>query len=335
MIGKTERGSAADKHTDPRHKTEAKYLFKSKQRGIESQLATPFIHILSEYIAHLRHERHVASNTIKTYRLFLLEFVKYLRTKQLELGNIDHRDLRSYMVMLGHKGNGGNSVGTKLSCIRAFLEFCTKKKYIEYNPAQVLTAPKFNQPLPSFLTAPQAEEFLMAPIIALRDLAILDVLYSTAIRVSELTNLDLGGMDWKQRIILVLGKGSKERLCPYGKKTESSLACYLQVRRHLLKQYPGEPALFLNSRGGRLSSRDVERLFKKYGVVSDVKTSKPITPHSLRHSCASVLLNKGADLKAIQTLLGHESLGTTEKYVHISPNELIETYKRANLGGDR
>ena len=334
MIDKKE-GSVARKQTDPKHKAEAKHLFKSRQKGIESQLATPLLHILSEYIAHLKHERHVAPNTIKTYRMFLLEFVKYLRTKQLELGNIDHRDIRGYMAMLGHKGNGNHSITTKIACIRSLLRYCVKKGYIEYNPADVLTAPKFNCPLPSFLTEPEAEEFLVAPILALRDMAILDILFSTAVRVSELTGISLGDIDFKQRVIKVLGKGSKERLVPYGQKTERTLACYLQVRRHLLKQYPGEKALFLNYKGERISNRQVQKLFTKYNLVSDIDKPKPITPHSLRHSCASVLLNRGADLRSIQTLLGHESLATTERYTHISPKELIETYRRANLGGDR
>ena len=336
MIGKTEKGPAADKQTDPKHKAEAKHVTKPKQRGIESQVVTPLVHLLSEYIAHLRHERNVAPNTIKTYRLFLLEFIKYLRVKQLELRKIDHRNIRGYMVMLGHKGNGNNSIGTKTSCIRAFLGFCVRKKHIEYNPAEVLSTPKFNRVLPTFLTEPEAEEFLMAPILALRDMAILDLFYSTGIRLSELTGISLNGdIDWKERIVRIFGKGRKERLVPFGQKTWRSLTRYLQVRKRLLDQYPGEQALFLNSRGGRISNKDIERLFKKYNLVSDVKKSKAITPHSLRHSCASVLLNKGCGIREIQELLGHESLGTTEKYVHVSPGELIETYKRANLRPDR
>lgn len=339
MIGKKE-GSAARKHTDPKHKAEAKHLLHSKQKelnpqGVKRGMATPLVHILSEYIAHLRHERHVALNTIKAYRLFLLEFVKYLRIKQLELADIDHRNIRGYMVMLGHKGNGGNSIRAKKACVRTFLRWCERKEYIEYNPADVVATPKFNRPLPSFLTEPEAEEFLMTPILALRDLAILDVLFSTGIRLAELTGISLSDMNWEQRIIKVLGKGSKERLVPYGRKTEGSLARYLQVRGRLTEKNPGEKALFLSFAGERISSRQVSRLFSKYNLVSDIDKPKPITPHSLRHSCASILLNRGADLRSIQTLLGHESLATTEKYTHISSKELIETYRRADLRGDR
>ncbi len=334
MTGKR-KGSDPVKKPDPQRKRKAKRQLESKQEKPKSQLATPFLHIFSEYIAHLKHERHVTSNTIKTYRLFLLEFVKYLRIRQLELDDIDHRDIRGYMAMLGHKGNGNHSIATKIACIRSLLRYCVKKEYIEYNPAEVLTAPKFNQPLPTFLTEPEADEFLMAPILALRDMAILDLFYSTGIRLSELVGISLGDMDWKQRLVKVFGKGRKERLTPFGQKTESTLARYLQVRRHLLKQYPGEKALFLNYKGERISSRQVQKLFTKYNLVSDVEKSKPITPHSLRHSCASVLLSSGCGIREIQELLGHESLATTEKYVHISPKELIETYRRAGLRADK
>lgn len=297
--------------------------------------ATPLLHLLSEYIAHLRHERHVALNTIKAYRLFLLEFVKYLRKKQLELKDIDHRNIRGYVVMLQEKGNGGNSIRAKVACIRTFLKWCERKEYIEYNPADVVATPKFNRPLPSFLTEPEAEEFLMTPVLALRDLAILDVLFSTGIRLAELTGISLGDINWEKRIIKVFGKGSKERLVPYGRKTEKSLAHYLQVRRRLTEKNPEEKALFLSFAGERISSRQVSKLFSKYDLVSDVEKSKPITAHSMRHSCASILLNNGCGLREIQELLGHESLGTTQKYTHVAPAELIETYRRANLRDDK
>jgi len=288
-----------------------------------------------EYLTHLEHERSMSPNTIKTYEFFLTEFAKFTEQKNLKLEDIDYKDIRSYMVMLQQKGNGKNSILTKIACVRSFLRYCVKKRYIEDNPAAVLITPKLERPLPSFLTEPEAEEFLKTPILALRDLAILDVFFSTGIRLSELTGISLGDIDWEQRLFRIFGKGSKERLVPYGEKTEGSLACYLQVRTRLIEKNPEEKALFINYKGERISGRQIERLFEKYNVVSDVEKSKPITPHSLRHSCASVLLNNGCGIREIQVLLGHESLATTEKYTHISPRELIETYKRANLRGDK
>ena len=295
-------------------------------------MKTEYLRILSEYMAHLEHERHVALNTTLAYRLFLLDFVRYLRKNQLELDGVDHRDIRGYMRILRDKGNSKNSVATKIACIRTFLRWCEARQYIEYNPANVLTAPRLNSPLPSFLTQPEAEEFLLAPILALRDMAILDVFYSTGIRLSELTGISLGDINWTERLIRVTGKGSKERLVLYGKKTEQSLARYLQVRGRLAEKNPEEKALFLNTLGERLSSRQIQLLFTKYNIVTDVEKSKPITPHSLRHSCASVLLDKGCGLREIQTLLRHESLSTTQKYTHVSPTQLIETYKKSGLG---
>jgi len=174
----------------------------------------------------------------------------------------------------------------------------------------------------------------MSPILALRDLAILDVLFSTGIRLNELTSINLNDIDWEQRLLRVFGKGGKERVVPYGKETEKSLTCYLQVRIRLIEKNPKEEALFINYRSERLSNKGIERLLTKYNLISDIDKSKPITPHSLRHSCASILLNRGCNIRAIQTLLGHESLATTQRYTHVSPQKLIDVYRRTNLRGN-
>jgi len=296
-------------------------------------MATLFIRILGEYIAHLRHERNVAQNTIRAYRLFLSEFIKYLRIKQLELESIDHRDIRGYMSMLREKGNRKNSITTKTACIRSFLRWCERKGYIEFNPAEVIATPRFSRKLPTFLTQPESEQLLPTPILAMRDLLIFELLYSTGLRVSELVGISLIDIDFEGKIIKVLGKGGKERLVLYGKKAEERLNLYLKFRPLLIKDNPEEDALFLNYKGEPLSTRQIQRIFAKYYRISELDKSSPVTPHAMRHSFASTLLSRGADLRTIQVLLGHENLATTSLYLHTNSQELIQTYGKANLRG--
>lgn len=297
-------------------------------------MATSFLYILSEYMAHLEHERHVAQMTIVTYRLFLSEFIKYLRKNQLELESIDHRNIRGYMAMLKEGGNSKNSLSTKIACVRSFLRWCEKKGYIEFNPAQVISSPKFSRKLPSFLTEIEAEQFLPTPILAIRDLMIFELLYSTGLRVSELVGISLTDIDVEGKIIKVTGKGGRERLILYGKKAQERLNLYLKFRKILMKENTEEDALILNYKGERISTRQIQRIFVKYRRISELDKSKPVTPHAMRHSFASTLLSRGANLRVIQELLGHKNLNTTALYLHTNSKELIEVYRKANLRGD-
>lgn len=283
---------------------------------------------IREYLAHLEHERNMSPNTIKTYELFLTAFAKFIKEKRsFELEDIDHRDIRAFLAELKAKGNSKSSLATKLGAISSFLKYCEKRKYIEYNPASVMSSPKFERPLPSFLTETETEKFLPTPILALRDIAILEILFSCGVRVAELVAIDIDDIDYEQRVIRIYGKGRKERFVRYGGKGEQNLKNYFFVRPALLGENPEEKALFLNYKGERISTRVPERICEKSSLYLELE--KPITPHSLRHSFASQLLNKGMDIRVIQELLGHENLATTERYTHVSPNQLIESYKKA------
>jgi len=206
------------------------------------------------------------------------------------------------------------------------------KRWIEDNPAKVVATPKQEKHIPSFLSEDEMENFLDLPrsdnVLDLRNKAILELLYATGVRVSELIGVNLEDVSFEERLIRVKGKGKKERLLPYGRKAGESLVKYLQARPTINKGRIEEKVLFLNYRGQRLSARSVERIIDKYILLSALKRN--ISPHSLRHSFASHLLSRGADLRVIQELLGHESLATTQKYTHLDLSQLRKVYRKSH-----
>jgi len=292
---------------------------------------------LNEFILYLKHEKKYSFNTVKTYRIYLNIFFNYLKAKKLNLEDLDHRNIRAFLSAIHNnklkknQNKKNSSMALIISIIRSFFKFCVKRKYLSDNPAAVLATPKFSRPLPKFLSEKEAEKFCQLPALVLRDKAILEVLYGTGIRISELTGINIDDIDFETKIIRILGKGNKERLVFYGKEAARSLSFYLNVRPLLMrsgpKAGPEEATLFLNYKGQKLSSRQLERIVKKYLFISEL--NKEITPHSLRHSFASHLLSRGCGLREIQEFLGHKSLATTEKYVHVNVGQLIETYKKA------
>jgi integrase/recombinase XerC len=216
--------------------------------------------------------------------------------------------------------------------MRSFYDFCLKRKWIGENPAKVLATPRQDKNVPSFLSEDEMAEFLDLPSsdepLDLRDRAALELLYASGIRVGELVAIDLVDVGFDERLVRVKGKGKKERLVPFGKKAEVSLRTYLRARPDLLKERLGQNAFFLNYKGGRLTSRSVERIVGKY--IRRTAVSRKISPHSLRHSFASHLLSRGADLRVIQELLGHASLATTQKYTHLDLKQLLDVYKKSH-----
>ena len=290
---------------------------------------------LDDFLLYLEHERNFSTNTIKTYRIYLNIFFDYLEEKKLDLKEIDHRDIRNFLGSIQDnklkKGQDKrpSSLALIVSMIRSFFKFCMMRKYVEDNPALIISRPKFNGPLPKFFSEEEGEKFCQLPLLILRDRTILEVFYSTGIRVAELTKIKIEDLDFEGKIIRIKGKGKKERLALFGKKAKTILNYYLQIRPLLMRTGSKESSLFLNYRGGKLSEKQVQRIVEKYWMVSEL--SKKITPHSFRHSFATQLLNRGADLRAIQELLGHESLATTEKYLHVDISHLIEVYRKAQL----
>jgi len=287
---------------------------------------------LSQFLTSLKHEKNASPHTISSYRRDLLQLAVFLEERKVKLKEVDNIVLRGFLAVLQEKKNKKSTIARKLASIRTFFQFCIKMKWLEDNPAKVVATPKQERHVPSFLSEDEMAEFLDIPDsrqpLDLRDKCLLELLYATGIRVSELVGINLEDVDFTERLIRIRGKGKKERLVPFGKKAEDSLASYIRARRELLKGEGDDAALFLNYRGERLTSRSVERIVDKYIRITALQ--RKISPHSLRHSFASHLLSRGADLRVIQELLGHESLATTQKYTHLDLKQLLDVYKKSH-----
>lgn len=286
---------------------------------------------VKEFLRYLEIERNFSYHTLRAYKADLEDFLHFLDKEGIDsLDKISTQHIRSYLVSL-MQAFRRRTVNRKLSSLRSFFKFLFKKGYIKKHPAEAIFSPKLEKDLPHFLTVDETFRLLEAPQgntpLARRDRAILELLYATGMRVSELAGLDLGQVDLKQGFIRVYGKGRKERLAFIGEKAKEALQAYLKARSRLAHTLK-EQALFLNARGGRLSPRSIERIVKKYGQLSGMY--KNIYPHMLRHSFATHLLNQGADLRAVQELLGHVSLSTTQKYTHITVEKLMEIYDKTH-----
>lgn len=287
--------------------------------------------LLEAFLEHLSYERGSSDHTIRSYRVDLDDFLGFLEEKGLPLApeGLDHLHLRLYLGQLARRGLKRSSISRRLSAIRSFFRYLKREGLIKCNPARLVSTPKFTKGLPRWLTVEEAFSLVEAPpqvdAKGIRDRAILELLYSSGLRVGELVGLDLGDVDLQEGLVRVLGKGGKERLIPVGSKACEALRLYLKVRGEF---GPKEDALFLNRWGRRLSARSVGKIVKEYALRGGVL--KPVTPHLLRHTFATHMLDGGADLRAIQELLGHARLSTTQRYTHVSLSTLMEVYDRAH-----
>ncbi len=248
----------------------------------------------------------------------------------MAIQKVDRLILRKYLSFL-HRKNKKTSIARKLSTLRSFFKYLMRQEVISTNPAKPISTPRMEKLLPTVLTVDEAFRLVESPLwerksreAELRDRALLELLYSSGIRVSELVGLNLGRVDLDLEIIKVMGKGRKERIVPIGAKAITALKAYLDVRPIREDESP----LFVNLRGGRLTSRSVARVIKKYARKSGI--FRKISPHSLRHTFATHLLDAGADLREIQEMLGHVSLSTTQRYTHLTVGKLMEVYDKAH-----
>lgn len=287
---------------------------------------------LGEFLDYLRHERNASSHTISAYRIDLTQLADYLDARKIRLRQVDNLLLRGFFLDLHSKSLSKTSSARKLAAIRSFFQFCLKRRILDDNPAKVVARPKLDKHVPGFLSEDEMGAFLDLPDenekLGPRDRAILELFYATGIRVSELVGTDLPDLSLSERMIRVRGKGKKERIVPFGRKAADSLVAYMPTRTALLGRRWEEPALFLNYQGTRITSRSIERLVAKY--IRRTSVRRRISPHSLRHSFASHLLGRGADLRVIQELLGHESLATTQKYTHVDLPRLLDIYRKSH-----
>ena len=287
---------------------------------------------ISEFLSFLKHERNASPHTLAGYERDLRQVAAYLKEREVRWDKAGNVLLRGFLAELHEKKRKKSTVGRKLAALRSFYDFCVRKKWISENPAKVLATPRQDKKVPSFLSEDEAAALLDLPRTAgpldLRDKAILELFYATGIRVSELVGIETGDVHFGERLVRVRGKGKKERIVPFGRKAQEALEAYLRARPPLAGQAGAEAAVFLNYRGGRLTPRSVERMVRK--CIRRTAVARKISPHSLRHSFATHLLGRGADLRVIQELLGHSSLATTQKYTHVDLKQLLEVYKKSH-----
>jgi integrase/recombinase XerC len=308
---------------------------------------------IQEYLEYLKAERDASAHTLRNYRVDLTQFLAYLREREGEgrgpaPAEVDHLAIRGFMARLHGARLARTSVARKLATLRSFFRFLCRQGRLAANPAEMVQSPRLPVRTAPHLTVDEVFQLLAAPdrltsaekakstkmvgALRARDRAILELFYASGLRIGELVGLDLANVDHGEGFARVRGKGGKERIVPVGRKALEALRVYLEVRGTIHPQGVtgprGAEALFLNHRGGRISTRGVSRIVLTHLLRSGL--GKKITPHGLRHSFATHLLDAGADLRAIQELLGHARLSTTQRYTHVGLDKVLEVYDRAH-----
>lgn len=294
-----------------------------------------FSEAVDKFLDYLKAERGASEHTLRAYASDLAQLGDFLQSRNMtgkvKIDDVDVSSMQAWLeVQSDSKGNVASSIARKISATRSFWRFLLRKELIDVSPAEMLVSPKVPRPLTNFLMVDDVFQLLESSSpdssLGVRDMAMWETAYGSGLRVSELVGLDKGDVDMDEDWVRVTGKGSKERVVPLGSKAKASLKRYL-VRRLELVSEPTD-ALFLNFRGGRLTARSVRRLLKQHLIKAGLDPE--VTPHGLRHSFATHLLDSGADLRSIQEMLGHSSLSTTQRYTHVSLQKVVEAYDSAH-----
>lgn len=282
---------------------------------------------INKFLTYLEIEKNASAHTLLNYHLDLKQLRKFLSEKDVQ--KVERLDIRKFLADLKGKNLKKRSLARKLSTVRSFFKFLLREGYLNANPAGGLSSPKLEKKLPIFLDEGKVARLLDSPdkksFLELRDRAILETLYSTGMRLSELVGLNIGRVDFIGGIVKVYGKGKKERLIPIGDKALRAIREYLDKQPEAKQD---TRALFLNKNNRRLTDRGVQSLVNKY--IQRISLKENISPHTLRHSFATHLLDRGADLRSVQELLGHASLSTTQIYTHITTEHLKSVYNKAH-----
>lgn len=280
---------------------------------------------LAAFLRHLSEVRNLSPNTLRSYQSDLEQFAAFLGERDIAV--VDHQDLRQFLGLLLGREQKKSSIARKLSAVRAFFKHLHREGVVPHNPARLVATPKQEKRLPAVLTVDDAFRMLGTPGMdgtrRLRDRAVLETLYSTGIRASELTGIDLADIDRQDRLIRIRGKGRKERIIPLGQKALDAIDAWCAAR-----SAPNADAVFTNPSGKRLTPRSVQRIVEIYRNALGL--AQKASPHTFRHSFATHLLESGADLRSIQELLGHASLSTTQRYTHLNLDALMDAYDRAH-----
>lgn len=280
---------------------------------------------LENYLNYLEYQKNYSQDTINSYRIDIVEFFEYLNQESIKVEDVDYDVVRLWLMFLNDKKNKSSTVSRKISSMRGFYRYLINNKVIENNPFSLVTLPKKERKLPRFFYYNELEELFQVPklntSLGQRDRLILEMLYATGVRVSELVNIKLDDISGEE--IRILGKGNKERIVQFGDYAESILELYLNEGYKKLNSKKSE-YLFLNNRGEQLTTRGVRYILDN--IINKTSIDKKISPHMIRHSFATHLLNEGCDLLTVQELLGHESLTATSIYTHITNDRLKEVY---------
>lgn len=290
---------------------------------------------INQFVTYLKVERNYSQHTADGYRRDLSDFASFLKGDNNDLPNIediDHLMIRSYLANLQERQLARSTVIRRLSSIRSFYKYLCRRGYLETDPTSTLSSPKIKRKLPEFLEISEMEALLSAPdlsnVVGLRDKAILELLYSTGMRISELLSLDLPDIDRINAIVKVRGKGKKERIIPIGSHAINALNNYLEKRSEFTKGNSTQ-AVFLSERGSRIpDAKSIRRRIDRYAQAIGIR--KKISPHTLRHTFATHLINAGADLRTVQEMLGHTNLATTQIYTHVTSDRLKKVYEKAH-----
>ena len=298
---------------------------------------------LDDFLKHLKYERNLSEHTLRNYESDMVQFYDYIapldkndERREVPIRSIDNLTIREYMATLYEKKKKKSSIHRKVATLRTFFRFLCREEILDNNPAMLVSSPRVDRKLPNHLSIEQMVRFIETPetdtVLGKRDRAILELLYASGLRVSELVGLNLLDIDFANQTLRVKGKGRKERMVPFGKHAKAALEVYLGVRGELLIEADPDDrdplAVFMNYQGTRITTRSVGRMLDKY--CKECTDIPHVSPHALRHSFATHLLDAGADLRTIQELLGHVRLSTTQQYTHVSTDKLMEVYDKAH-----
>ena len=308
---------------------------------------------LKSFLQYLRLNRHVSAHTVRAYESDVTQYLAWVasdtgkKMSQLQPADLDMTSVRGHVADLNKAGKARSSVARKLSGLRTFVKYLRREAIIDHDPTAMAIAPKRDQTIPTHLSEPEIERLIETPDtgdpLGRRDRAILELFYASGLRLSELVAIDLEDLNLSERMVRVMGKGGKERLVPFNQSTLTAIKVWIKDRAAITsarvpravapKRPKGAKAdvqdpLFINYRGTRLTGRSVDRLLRRY--VAQCSTRMGISPHALRHSFATHLLQRGADLRAIQELLGHARLSTTQRYTHVNAAQLIDVYRKSH-----
>lgn len=292
--------------------------------------------LIDKFLRYLKQERGYSDYTVEAYqsdvRQFLDFYAEYSNTIPVEISEVNKIGIRHFLGMLSESGLEMSSISRKLASLKSFFKFLARQGYISGNPAAMVKSPKTKKHLPVVLSEEEVSKVMEIPdaisFVGLRNRLILELLYSTGIRLGELISLNIGDVNFNKMTICVFGKGSKERIVPFGKKVKTALDNYLKIRQTVLGSVTLESPLLVSTRDRRIARQTVQKAVGK--LLEEVSEQEHLSPHVLRHSFASHLLDHGADLNAVKDLLGHNSLSTTQLYTHIQIGKIKEVYKQAH-----